>query len=175
MKGDCFFQNLRYAGLQFDDVCNGEGVGVVFFTQSCSKKCLGCHNPQTWCKNGGKPFTEDIFNSIMNYFEQTPFADRLTLSGGDPLENLEISNYIASEFKRRFPNNKLWVYTGFTFEELIDDMKYLPILKITDVLIDGRFEIDKKDLSLKFRGSSNQRIIDVKKTLTEGKIVLYKE
>lgn len=165
----------RYAGLLFDDLCNGEGVGAVFFTQSCSKKCLGCHNPQTWSKNGGKVFTEDVFNSIIDYFEQTPFAERLTLSGGDPLENLEISNYIASEFKRRFPKNKLWVYTGFTFEELIEDVKYLPILEMTDVLIDGRFEIDKRDLSLKFKGSSNQRVIDVKKTLTEGKIILYKE
>lgn len=164
---------FRYAGVQPDDVVNGEGIGFTFYTQYCPHRCNSCHNPQTWDKNGGMIFDKNVFNNIINYFEQTPFADRLTLSGGDPLASLELSNLIASEFKRLYPEKKLWIYTGYTYEYLLSDIKYKPILELTDVLVDGKFEIDKRDTTLAFKGSSNQRIIDVQKSLREDKVILY--
>ena len=173
---DNIFDNktFRYAGVYYDDIANGEGLGCVFFTQYCPHKCKGCHNPSTWSRDGGMEFTEDVFNNIMNYFENTPFADRLTLSGGECLSNLELTNLIASEFKRRFPERKLWIYTGYKFEELLNKPKYSSILEMTDIIVDGKFELDKRDITLAFRGSSNQRIIDVKKSLENNQIILYK-
>lgn len=165
--------NLRYSGIEFDDVSNGDGLGAVFFTQYCPHHCKQCHNPQTWSKYGGKEFNIDVFNNLMRYYESVPFANRLTISGGDPLASLEVTNFIASEFKRRYPNKQLWIYTGYLFEDLIKDSKYLPILELTDVIIDGKFDINKRDVTLKFRGSANQRIIDVSKSLKQGEIVLY--
>ena len=109
----------------------------------------------------------------MTYFETKPYANHLSLSGGDPLANLELTNFIASEFKYRFPSKKIWIWTGYKYEDLIKDKKYWPILELCDVLVDGRY-IDKlRDLTLKFRGSSNQRVIDVQKSLKAKEIVLW--
>lgn len=165
---------MRYADIYYDDVVNGIGIGAVLFVQYCPHHCRGCHNPQTWDKNGGFIFDKSTLNSLMKYFEDVPFADRLTLSGGDPLANLELTNYVVNEFKTKFPNKKIWIYTGYTYEELIKDKKYEEILKLTDVLVDGRFEIDKRDISLAFRGSSNQRVIDVQESLRQNKVVLFR-
>lgn len=165
-------KKFKYAGLIFDDVCNGLGIGAVFFTQFCPHHCKGCHNPQTWNKDGGIDFNKDVFESIVEYFNKSIFSDRLTLSGGDPLANLELTNYIASEFKRLFPEKKLWIYTGYTYEELIKDIKYIPILELADVLVDGKFEEDKRDITLSFKGSSNQRIIDLNKSTRDNIVLL---
>ena len=150
--------NLRYADIQFDDISNGDGVGATLFTQFCPHKCESCHNPQTWSKDGGEHFTRDVFNRLMNYYEVTPFANRLTLSGGDPLANLTISNYVAAEFKRRYPEKELWIYTGYTLPELLKEKKYWAVLELADVIVDGRFEVSRRDITLQFRGSSNQII-----------------
>lgn len=148
---------LRYAGIAFDDIVNGDGIGAVFFTQYCPHHCTKCQNPQTWSKDGGMKFTQNIFDNLMKYYNTVPFANRLTLSGGDPLSNLNITNFISAEFKRQYPNKQLWIYTGYKFEEL-NDTKYYPILELSDVIVDGMFKFEKRDITLRYRGSSNQRI-----------------
>lgn len=166
---------LEYAGIEYDDVANGEGLGLVFFTQYCPHHCSGCQNNQTWERNKGIKFTNDTFIRIMNYYKTTPFANRLTISGGEPFENLILVNAITKEFKNKYPNKKVWVYTGYLFEDLIQKKENITLLTMTDFLVDGKFEIDKRDITLQFRGSTNQRIIDIQKTLEKGEIILYEQ
>lgn len=162
----------KYAGIYKDDMSNGIGIGAVLFVQYCTHHCKGCQNPETWDIDGGKEFKKEIFIDLMNYL-QLSYVDRFTLSGGDPFDNFELSYYVANNFKKECPNKSLWVYTGYTFESLLQDPEAFKLLEITDILVDGRFEEDKKDLTLPFRGSSNQRIIDVKKSLESNSVVLY--
>lgn len=185
---------MRYAGIELDDVANGEGLGAVFFVQGCPHHCPGCQNPQTWNPAGGLPFNdEEIFLVLMQYFEDVPCASRLTISGGDPLwiQNLPLTLKIASIFKRDYPKNKLWIYTGFTWEQLLHRIKYneagyneeinekekdlIKILELCDVLVDGRFVMKERDITGFFKGSKNQRVIDVKKSFESGEIVLRGE
>lgn len=164
---------LEYAGIEFDDVANGFGLGAVFFTQYCPHQCKGCQNSQTWERNKGMKFTSETFNKLFNYYKNTPFANRLTISGGEPFENLFLVNSIAEEFKKRYPSKKVWIYTGYLFEDLIKKNKNLFLVTMADYIVDGKFEIEKRDITLLFKGSANQRIIDVQKTLKKGEIVLY--
>lgn len=172
---------MRYSGIIKDDMANGVGVGLVLFSQYCSIRCKSCQNKHTWDKDGGYEFTEDVMNEIIEYFNNTPFANRLTLSGGEIFDNIDLANYVSFKFKSIFPNKSIWIYTGYTYEEIIkrnqDNSnnigKILSILSLTDVLVDGKFEVDKKDLTLAYRGSSGQRIIDVQKSLKENKVVLF--
>lgn len=169
--------NWRYAGIEYDDVANGIGLGAVFFTQYCPHQCKECHNPQTWSKDGGMKFTDAAFDQLIQYFYDIPYASRLTLSGGDPLANLDLTYFIIIKFKQLFPEKTVWLYTGYKFEDV-----YKPesndlmnkIIRLCDVIIDGEFEIDKRDITLQFRGSSNQRIIDVKETIKQNQIVLWR-
>lgn len=149
--------SLKYAGYYKDDFANGEGIGSVLFVQTCSHKCLGCHNKETWDAEGGALFTEEVFNKMMEDLAKNHIK-RLTLSGGDPFDNLLVSNYVASEFKYRYPEKELWIYTGYTMEELKKRKEFLPLLECADVLVDGPFIEEEKDLTLKFRGSKNQKI-----------------
>ena len=168
-------KTLRYAKVEHFDVQNGVGIGYTLFVQGCSNHCVGCFNKSTWDFDRGIKYTKDVFDEMVNFFNKFPQVKRLTLCGGEPLQNLELSNFISAEFKRLFPERNLWIYTGLSFEDIKDDIKYKAILELCDVLVDGRFIESQKDLSLKFRGSRNQRIIDVPKTLEEGKIILYDE
>lgn len=135
----------------------------------------GCHNPQTWDFNAGEEFTQEHIEKIFEYIEANEIDRNLSILGGESLcpPNVEGTLELCKVFKEKYPNKIIYLWTGYVLEDF--NGLQLEVLKYIDVLIDGRFEIDKKDLSLKFRGSSNQRVIDVKKTLTEGKIVLYKE
>ena len=171
----------RYAGMQFDDVANGAGLGAVFFTQYCPHRCPGCQNQQTWTKDGGRPFSPSDLERLMNYYDEVPFASRLTVSGGDPLSKPDLVYYLVSEFKERFHHRIVWIYTGFTLEELFspeipeqERVKTKEILKLCDVLVDGPYIQNQRDITLKFRGSSNQRMIDIKRTAYSGKITLYR-
>ena len=164
---------IRYAGIDKYEYNNGIGIGVTLFTQFCSHQCLGCHNPETWDKEGGEPFTKDVYEDLLDTLADDQIT-RLTLSGGDPLDSLNLSCFVASNFKKRFPNKQLWVYTGYTFEHILENPKYNQIIDLCDILVDGEFDINKKDLSLAFRGSANQRIIDVKKSLAQNNVVLWK-
>lgn len=164
--------NTRYADIVFDDVVNGEGLGAVFFTQYCPHHCKQCHNPSTWSKNGGKEFTIDVVDSLMQYYDTVPFANRLTISGGEPLSEFStgIVKYIISRFKERYPNKKIWLYTGCTLDyilqltesniNIIDNelSDIIEIVKQCDVIVDGVYVKELRDVSLPWRGSSNQRV-----------------
>lgn len=179
--------NTRYAGIAFDDVVNGEGLGAVFFTQYCPHRCKQCHNPSTWSKNGGEEFTVYVADSLMDYYEKAPFANRLTISGGEPLTEFStgIVRYIVDRFKETYPDKKVWLYTGHTFEHILQmhciytgivDVELNDILEIVkkcDVIVDGTYKHDLRDVSLPWQGSSNQRVIDVQKSLEAGSVVLY--
>lgn len=162
------------APLQNDSVVDGFGVRTVIWTQGCSHNCPFCQNPQTHDFKGGEEYTlEEIFDELDNL----PKQDGITLSGGDPLFQIDAVTEIAKYAKKIGLN--VWCYTGFTYEQIIEMSKnnpnYLEFLNNIDVLVDGKFEIAKKSLNLLFRGSSNQRLIDMKKTLKYKKVVLVPE
>ena len=157
--------------LQKDSIVDGSGIRTVIWFQGCLHHCYMCHNPETWDLNGGIVFDlDDIKEEIKNL----KYQSGITLSGGDPFFQAESATEIAKYAHEC--NLNVWCYTGFTYEELIeadDDKKNL--LKNVDVLVDGRFENEKKSLACKFRGSTNQRIIDVPKSIEQGDIVLLYE
>ena len=162
------------ADLQTDSIVDGPGLRAVLWTQGCAHHCPGCQNPQTWDFNGGGLVPIEMVKEAIDELE---YQDGITFSGGDPMFQPEACNELAEYCRSKGLN--IWVYTGFTFEELMLLAKknpiYLDFLKKIDVLVDGRF-IDKEiDLSLLFRGSANQRLIDVPKTLLTGNIVLFDE
>ena len=165
----------RISTIKPNDIANGKGIVVSVWFQGCPFHCKGCHNPQTWDFNDGEEFTQEHIDKILDYIEINNINRNLSILGGEPLcsPNIEGTLELCKTFKEKYPNKIIYLWTGYTLENFNDIQ--LEVLGYIDVLIDGRFEIDKKDLSLKFKGSSNQRVIDVKKTLTEGKIILYKE
>ncbi|MEG2985668.1 MAG: anaerobic ribonucleoside-triphosphate reductase activating protein [Peptostreptococcaceae bacterium] len=161
--------------ITFESIVDGPGLRAVIWTQGCNHNCKGCHNPQTHDKCGG--YIEDNSN-IIKQIKNLKLHRGVTLSGGEPFMQSEALLEIAKACKE----NKMdvWAYTGYTFEELIDKknssyFNNLNLLKNIDVLVDGKFIEAKKDISLKFRGSSNQRIIDVKKTLDLKNVYLHEE
>ncbi|MBQ9011723.1 MAG: anaerobic ribonucleoside-triphosphate reductase activating protein [Bacilli bacterium] len=155
------------ADLQSDSIVDGEGIRAVIWTQGCSHNCPGCHNPSTHDFNGG--FEVDI-KEIIEELSALDGHDGITFSGGDPMFQPEACALIAKEAKKH--GLDIWCYTGFTFENLIKHKKYIEFLKYVDVLVDGKFIIEEKSLNLDFRGSRNQRIIDVQKSLKENQPVL---
>ena len=169
---------MRYNNIVYNDIVNGEGMRISFFSQGCNHACEGCFNKETaWNFNGGKEFTKETLNEIMLVFKLYKNGyDGLSLLGGEPFQNLEVSNLLVNTFRKEFTNTKtIWTWSGYTFEQLIQDNDKLELLKKCDVLVDGKFVEELKDVTLKFRGSSNQRIIDIQKSLKRGEIVLYME
>lgn len=162
------------ADLQSDSIVDGPGLRTVLWTQGCSHHCKGCQNPQTWDFEGGGLIPIDLVKQAIDELED---QDGFTFSGGDPMFQPEQCNEIAKYVRKKGMN--IWVYTGFTYEELIKMSKVKPIYKEflsnIDVLVDGRFIETQRNLNLLFRGSKNQRLIDVKKTLDTGKITLLDE
>lgn len=160
--------------LQYDSIVDGAGMRTVIWTQGCPHKCPGCHNPKTHAYESGFVIdVEDINNELQSYSNQ----DGITLSGGEPFRQPEACHEIA-EYAKSIGLN-VWCYTGYTFESLLAMSKqndiYMRLLQNIDILIDGKFEISKRNLSLKFRGSSNQRVIDVQASLMNHEIVLVDE
>lgn len=147
---------MRYAQIRRMDISNGEGIGVSLFVQGCHFACKNCFNQETWDFNGGKEFTLDKELYLLSLCTK-PYIKRLSILGGEPLtpENIDTVTNISKLFKGQFPNKKLWIWTGYTFEDYVKDKE---ITKYADVIVDGRFVDELKDLNLKFRGSSNQRI-----------------
>ena len=167
---------MKYAKIRKMDISNGEGVRVSLFVQGCSFHCKNCFNQETWDFNGGKEFTTAEIQKIIELVNKDYIAG-LSILGGEPLHNNNVDEvfHIVTTFKEKFPNKNIWLWTGFKFEDAIKDSKRKSILCNIDVLIDGQFEEDKKDLTLKWRGSSNQRVIDCKKSLAENKIILKED
>ena len=175
---------MHYSGIREYDVANGPGVRVSLFVSGCENKCKGCFQPETWNPKFGKEFTEDTMQKIFELMDK-PYIDGITILGGDPFypANRKPVSEIVTKIKNRFKGNKtIWVYTGYKLEELVSDMymtiKYtIPISDILgsiDYLVDGKFIESKKDLRLQFRGSSNQRLIDMNSTvIARDEIKIY--
>lgn len=161
---------MRIAGFVEESIVDGPGFRIVIFFQGCAHHCFGCHNPETWDFEGGKEVSFDLIKKII---DDNPYADGITLSGGDPLYQIDASTEIAKYAKSK--GLDVILYTGFLFEEVLEmtkaNQRLKDLLNNVDTLIDGPFILEQRHLSLKFRGSSNQRIIDVKKSLMQNKIV----
>ena len=155
---------------------NGDGLRVTCWVSGCSIRCFNCYNPQTWDFNSGIPFTDDTMQEIL-YDLSKPYIKGLTLSGGHPLDphNAPEVLKIVKRVKMVFPNKDIWIYTGYVWEDIIKDDTLKEILKRTDVLVDGAYVDELRDISLPFRGSSNQRIIDVQESLKQNQVILWKE
>lgn len=183
------------------DISNGEGVGIALFVQGCRLHCHNCFNPETWDFNGGKEWTEEVKNKFLELANR-PYIKRISILGGEPLakENLDDVLDLVHEIRLLYPQKSIWLYTGYQLKEVymnhfilspsaaemvythIDykvveesrkDGKRSDIIKQCDVIVDGRYIDSKRDISLPYRGSSNQRLIDVKQSLQKGEIVLW--
>ena len=172
---------MNYADIKRIDVANGEGVRVSVFVSGCNHHCKGCFNECAWDFNYGNKFTEKQEEEVLNDLDHD-YISGLTLLGGEPLEPVNQAGLLplVKKVKEKFPNKKIWCYTGFDFEKDVvgkmakQNETTKELLNYIDVIVDGKFEEDKKDLKLKFRGSSNQRILDVQESLKENKPVEYK-
>ena len=179
---------MHYGNIKHFDVANGEGVRITLFVSGCRNYCKNCFNPETWNFDYGKEFTQEVQDELIKDLGQS-FIHGLSILGGEPFEQENQHGLVEfiKNVRKAHPNKTIWMYTGYTLEnDLLDEngKKHTDvtkeILENIDILVDGRFVEELKSLSLKFRGSSNQRIIDVQKTLKEGKVVLsplneYKE
>ena len=157
---------MRYAGIIKNDVAAGKGVCVTFFVQGCSQHCPGCHNPQTWDFDGGYEFTQDTMDNIIKALNANNVQRNFCIMGGEPLhpDNLFLTNLVISEVKKKYPDIKIYVWTGYLYEDLLAKNEKLlqNILQSIDVLIDGPFIKEQRDITLAMRGSRNQRIINLK-------------
>ncbi len=171
---------MRISGINTFDVVNGQGVRISMFVSGCRHHCKGCFNPETWDFNYGEKFTENIQDGIIKVLHRPEFAG-LSILGGEPMEpeNQKDILSLTEEVKGNTLGKNIWLYSGYTWEQLMDPEHHChteyteKILENVDVLVDGEFHIDEKDASLEFRGSRNQRILDVKKSLEAGEPVLY--
>ncbi len=164
---------MRYAKIRKMDISNGPGVRVSLFVQGCTFNCKNCFNPETHDFNGGKEFTDETMQELLNLCQKDQIKG-LSLLGGEPLhpKNIETTTKIAKKFKETYPNKTLWVWTGFLYDR---DLKDKEILNYIDVLVDGQYVDELHDFNLAWRGSSNQRVIDIPKSLKQKKIVLYEK
>lgn len=165
---------MRYAQIRNMDISNGENLGVSLFVQGCRFQCKNCFNKETWDFNSGKEWTEEIENKFFELVDR-PYIKRISILGGEPLANENVSDVfnLIKKLKVKFLDKNIWIYTGFKFENILNNQLRRNVIEMCDVVVDGRYIDELKDLTLKFRGSSNQRLIDVKKTLKENKIILY--
>lgn len=163
---------MNYHNITKDDMLNGDGLRVVLWTAGCTHKCKNCQNPITWDIKGGIPFDDAAREEIFAELEKS-YISGLTLSGGDPLHpaNCYTVTDLASKAKERYPDKTIWLYTGFDWDEI----NTLPILEFVDVVVDGNYMDELRDTKLHWRGSSNQRVIDVKKSLETDSIILHCE
>ena len=161
---------MNYHNITTCDMLNGDGLRTVLWVSGCPHKCKGCHNSETWNQNSGILFDKMAENELLENLKED-YISGITFSGGDPLMNVnraEIERLVRL-VKNKFPKKTIWLYTGFLWEEIKD----LSFIHLVDVLVDGKFILEQKDNNLKWKGSGNQRVIDVQKTLKTGKIVLH--
>lgn len=192
---------MRYASIRNLDISNGEGVGVSLFVQGCDRHCFNCFNSETWDFNGGKEWTEKTKNKFMELVDR-PYIKRVSFLGGECLvdQNLNGVLDLIKEIRIFFPEKTIWLYTGYKLELLnekiynkttclstishfypisnknelnINQMKRSKIISLCNIVVDGEYIDEQKDLTLKFRGSKNQRVIDVKQSLAQNKMILY--
>lgn len=178
--------NIRYAQIRSLDLSNGEGIGIALFVQGCRFRCSNCFNPETWNFDGGKEWTDETKENFMKLASR-PYIKRLSILGGEPLaeENLDDILDLVNEIRLLFPQKTIWMYSGYTWKKLFEDDDFdvkggicenqhrRAIVLSSDVFVDGKYIDSQKDLSLKWRGSKNQNVIDVQKTLQQGEVVLW--
>ena len=175
---------MHYATIKWTDIANGEGVRISLFVSGCTHRCKNCFNEVAWDFAYGEPFTEEVAKRILEELGSS-FIAGLSLLGGEPLEpcNQEALYPFVQEVKKRYPEKSVWCYTGFVFDEKTGELtakhKNTPITKelisLFDVLVDGPYVEEQRNIRLKFRGSENQRVIDVKKSLESKECILYLE
>lgn len=188
---------MRFASMRNLDISNGEGVGVSLFVQGCDRHCFNCFNPDTWDFNGGKEWTEKTKNKFLELIDR-PYIKRVSFLGGECLaeQNLDEVLNLIQQIRTSFSEKTVWLYTGYTWEQIMNyktefsnpNFMKVPnseilhdyhmfqrkeIIKLADVLIDGEYIDEQKDITLKWRGSKNQRCIDVQQSLAQNKVVLY--
>ena len=178
--------NIHYASIRNLDISNGEGVGVALFVQGCpfNPHCKNCFNPDTWDFNGGKEWTPDTEDKLIELANK-PYIKRLSILGGEPLadENLDGVLHLANRFRLSFPNKSIWLYSGYRWSEIFNDEIFLTkdcadwkrreIVKQCTVMVDGRYIDSQRNPSKKWAGSDNQRVIDIQQSLKQNKIILY--
>ena len=181
---------MNYLQITHEDVCNGDGLRVVLWLSGCSHHCYNCQNPQTWNPDSGIPFDESAKQEIFNELSKD-YISGITFSGGDPLHenNLDEVLKLVQEIRISYPEKTIWLYTGYDFDLLnskYNEYKYTPfaanadewltrweIISNVDVLVDGKYIDEQKDLTLKWKGSKNQHVINVKESIKNNKIILY--
>ena len=171
---------MNYATIKWRDIANGPGLRVSLFVSGCRHHCKGCFNPETWDFAYGQPYTQDVQEAILKGMEK-PYTRGLTLLGGEPMEpeNQPVMLELTNAVRRTFPEKSIWCYSGYTLEtDLLSGKLGKPeitmaLLRNIDVLVDGEFHLEEKNLSLRFRGSDNQRLLDVAKSLDLGRAVLW--
>ena len=162
---------MKYNKIRKMDISNGPGVRVSIFFQGCAFHCKNCFNPETWDFDGGKEFTDETIEHILDLCDNE-YIVGLSMLGGEPMHptNLPGTTKLAKAFKERFPNKSLWSWSGFLFEDYVSKQE---VINYLDVLVDGQYKDELRDPRLKYAGSTNQRAIDVKKSLKKGKVVLF--
>lgn len=177
---------MYYSGIEPCDVLNGTGFRTVIWTSGCSIGCKGCFNPSTHNPNYGKEYTQEIQKYLLDCLSKD-YIDGITITGGNPLESYNLDEVLSliQEIREKFPNKTIWLYTGYSFSEIfrgqastisqdgMDNFKRREIIKSCDVVVDGRYIDEQRDVTLKWRGSKNQRVISIPETLKQGKVVLY--
>ena len=164
---------MRYNLIRKMDISDGPGVRASIFMQGCEFHCKNCFNKETWDFEGGKEFTDDTIKEVLDICAQ-PHIKGLSILGGEPMHpnNIDGTTKLAKAFKEKYPEKNIWAWSGFKFDEYLKDKE---IAKYLDVVVDGQYKDELHDFRLKWRGSSNQRVIDVQKSLQENKIVLYED
>lgn len=182
--------DIRYASIRSIDISNGEGIGVALFVQGCHFHCYNCFNPETWDFNGGKEWTQEVEDKFIELASR-PYIQRISILGGEPLadENLDGVLNLVNKIRLLFPEKPIWLYTGYTWDQIInpvitDDFnperdeildKRKEIVSMCNILIDGQYIDSQRDITLHWRGSSNQRVIEIKQSLNENRIVLHSD
>ena len=161
---------MNYLGIDKASISNGPGVRVVLWVSGCKIHCKGCQNPESWDFNAGKLFDETAKQELFNALNK-PYIKGITISGGNPLDTLNEIFILLNEIKSKFPNKDIWLYSGYTYDEIRSSRERFKQILNVDVLVDGPYIEEQRDIMLKFRGSKNQRLIDVKETLKQNKIV----
>ena len=162
---------MRYNKIRKMDIADGPGIRVSIFMQGCTFNCKNCFNPETHDFNGGKEFTDDTINRVLELCKNDTI-DGLSILGGEPMHpnNIEATTKLAKAFKEAYPNKSLWAWTGFQFDNYLKDKE---VAKYLDVVVDGQYKDELHNPTLKWRGSENQRVIDVQKSIAENNVVLY--
>lgn len=165
------YEGFNIAKIEKDSISNGPGIRVILWCQGCTIHCKDCHNPQTWDSTKGRQYTKEDDKILFSELGK-PYVQGITLSGGHPLEpyNIDFCRHIAKRVKLLYPSKDVWLYTGWLWE----DIKDLEIIQYIDVIVDGPFVKDKRNITLPYCGSTNQRVIDVKQSIKHNKVILYK-